>query len=133
MSPEKGPVQKESSLPTSNHCVSGLLVTSNVWGIKGHELNHMIAVLQSFPASHSLVVRFFFLSFRMVTWRIIPGLVSGDRITPIYKPWSLPIWKGSLTTRSLGDEDLQIVDHGIRVLGPRSSKLRPTRSVGRAV
>ena len=23
-----------------------------------------------------------------VTWRIIPGLVSGDRITPIYKPWS---------------------------------------------
>ena len=25
-------------------------------------------------------------SFREGTWRIIPGLVSGDRITPIYKP-----------------------------------------------
>ena len=29
------------------------------------------------------------------TWRIIPGLASGDRITPIYKPWSSAIWKGS--------------------------------------
>ena len=31
----------------------------------------------------------------MSTWRIIPGLVSGDRITPIYKPCSSAIWKGS--------------------------------------
>ena len=22
------------------------------------------------------------------TWRILPGIVNGDRITPIYKPWS---------------------------------------------
>ena len=27
-------------------------------------------------------------------WRIIPGIVSGERITPIYKPWSSAIWKG---------------------------------------
>ena len=34
------------------------------------------------------------------TWRIIPGLVSGDRITPIYKPiWA--IWKGNNPSEGL--------------------------------
>ena len=28
----------------------------------------------------------------------LPGIVNGDRITPICKPWSLAIWKGNNPT-----------------------------------
>ena len=39
----------------------------------------------------------------VATWRIIA--VSKWLATPIWKPWSLAIWKGSHVARSLGDEN----------------------------
>ena len=44
------------------------------------------------------------------TWRIISGIVSIVRITPVYKPFSWPFGRGP-TTRSLGDLLTMVINH----------------------
>ena len=45
------------------------------------------------------------------TWRNIPVDVSGDRITPIYKPWSSAIWKGSHNPILRGRKLTMVINH----------------------